>query len=170
MPNYSFRRLRSTDFERAYEIVTEVTAWLKSKGIRQWHAPLPREYYEKRHDRGENYGLFVDGELAAVVSLLAERPDYWADVLPEGNFRWLATLAAGRKYSGQKLGELAMSEAEHFLAQEGIAEIYLDCVYNTGKLPQFYASLGYREVLRKDHVFQWGTFDSVLMTKRLNAP
>lgn len=167
MPNYSFRRLRSAEFENAYAIVSEVTAWLADRGIRQWHAPLPRPLYEQRHAQGENYGLFVDGELAAVVSLLTERPEYWAEALPESNLRWLATLASARKFSGQKLGELAMSEAENFMAQEGVPELYLDCVYGSGKLPQFYASLGYKEVARKDLVFEWGTFDSVLMTKRL---
>jgi predicted N-acetyltransferase YhbS len=124
--------------------------------------------YEARQARGENYGLFADGELAAVVSLLEERPEYWAHRLPEANFKWIATLASARKFSGQKLGELAMSEAEHFLTQEGLGEVYLDCVYNDGILPRFYTSLGYKEVERKDLDFGWATLDSVLMRKRLN--
>lgn len=168
MPGYSFRRLRDAEFESAYAILSEVTQWLANKGIRQWHATLPRDLYEARHARGENYGLLVDGEMAAVVSLLEERPDYWAEHLPESNFKWLATLAAARKFSGQKLGELTMSEAEHFLAREGLGEIFLDCVYGNGALPNFYTSLGYREMARKDLVFDWGTFDSVLLGKRLN--
>lgn len=169
MPSYSFRRLRDSEFDDAYAILSEVTAWLASKGIRQWHQTFPRDMYEARQARGENYGLLVDGELAAVVSLLEERPDYWAEHLPEANFKWLATLAAARRFSGQKLGELAMSEAEHFLAQEGFSEIYLDCVYGNGTLPRFYDSLGYKEVARKDLDFGWGMFDSVLMRKRLNS-
>lgn len=168
MPLYSFRRLRVTEFDAAYDILTEVAEWLLKKGVRQWAAPLPREIYEQRQTQGTNYGLFVDGELAAVVSLLSERPGYWANDMPESNFKWLSTLASARKFSGHKLGELAMSEAEHFLAQEGIADIYLDCVYNDGTLPRFYASLGYKEIARKGLVFAWGTYDSVLMRKRLN--
>jgi ribosomal protein S18 acetylase RimI-like enzyme len=168
LPLYSFRRLRPNEFDAAYEILSEVSEWLLKKGIRQWGAPLPREMYAQRQAQGENYGLFVDGELAAVVSLLSQRPEYWLHDIPEGNFKWLATLASARKFSGHKLGELAMSEAEHFLAQEGLADIYLDCVYNDGTLPRFYASLGYKEIARKDLVFAWGTYDSVLMRKRLN--
>ncbi len=168
MTRYSFRRLKADEFESAYAILAEVTAWLLSKGVRQWLQTFPREMYAERHTRGENYGLFVHGELAAVVSLLDERPDYWDAELPEGGIRWLATLAAARKFSGQKLGELAMSEAEHFLAQEGVDDVYLDCVYGNGRLPQFYASLGYKDVARKELVFPWGTFDSVLMRKRLS--
>lgn len=168
MPLYSFRRLRATEFDAAYDILTEVSEWLLKKGIRQWAAPLPREIYAQRQAQGENYGLFVDGELAAVVSLLSERPAYWTDEIPDDNFKWLATLASARKFSGHKLGELAMSEAEHFLAQEGIGDIWLDCVYNDGTLPRFYASMGYKEAARKALSFAWGTFDSVLMRKRLN--
>ncbi len=168
MPIYSFRRLRANEFDAAYRILTEVSEWLTGKGIRQWARALPREVYQTRQARGENYGLFADKELAAVVSLLEERPEYWQSFLPESNFKWLATLASARKFSGQKLGELAMSEAEHFLRQEGLGEIYLDCVYNDGTLPRFYASLGYREIARKEVSFSWGTLDSVLMKKRLN--
>ncbi|MEP7290150.1 MAG: GNAT family N-acetyltransferase [Chloroflexota bacterium] len=169
MPGYSFRRLKISELDDAYAILTEVAAWLLSKGIRQWAQPLPREIYKQRQQRGENYGLFVDGELATVVSLLEYRPEYWSQLLPETNFKWLATLASSRNYSGQKLGELAMLEAEHFLTQEGLGNIYLDCVYNDGMLPRFYSLLGYKEVARKDLVFDWGTFDSVLMCKRLNT-
>lgn len=168
MPLYSFRRLSATEFDAAYDILTEVAEWLLKKGVRQWAAPLPREVYEQRHTQGENYGLFVDRELAAVVSLLSERPEYWRNEMPESNFKWLSTLASARKFSGHKLGELVISEAEHFLAQEGLANIYLDCVYNDGTLPRFYSSLGYKEIARKDLAFAWGTYDSVLMRKRLN--
>ena len=118
MPSYLFRRLDDDDFERAYAIIVEVTDWLLSKGIRQWLQPLPLELYAQRQVLGENYGLYVDDELAAVVSLIDFRPDYWAEYLPKKPFKWLATLASSRKFKGQKLGELIMIEAEQYLARE----------------------------------------------------
>ncbi len=63
MTRYSFRRLKADEFESAYAILAEVTAWLLSKGVRQWLQTFPREMYAERHTRGENYGLFVHGEL-----------------------------------------------------------------------------------------------------------
>ena len=60
-----------------------MTEWLLSKGIRQWLQPFPLEIYRERQEQGENYGLFVDDELAAVVSLIDYRPDYWEEYLPE---------------------------------------------------------------------------------------
>ena len=168
MPTYIFRRLHDDEVDAGLAIITEVTEWLASKGVRQWVAPLPREIYIQRQEQGENYGLLVDGELAAVVSLMDFRPDYWSDYLPKAPYKWMATLASSRRFKGQRLGELAISEAEHFLSVDGVPAIYLDCVYGQGTLPEFYTWLGYQAVARKDLEFPWGTFDSMLMRKTLN--
>ncbi len=169
MPTYGFRRLHEDDFDSAYAILVEVTEWLLSKGVRQWMQPISRELYAQRQTDGENYGLFINDTLAAVVSLLNLRPDYWADELPDGDsFMWMATLASSRKFKGQKLGELILSEAEQFLVLEGVPALYLDCIYGQGALPEFYTSLGYRQVARKNITFPHGTFDSVLMRKKLH--
>ena len=167
MPSYIFRRLHDDEVDAALAIITEVTDWLATKGVRQWSEPLPRDVYEQRQEHGENYGLLVDQELAAVVSLIEFRPDYWSEYLPKTPFKWMATLASSRKFKGQKLGELAISEAEHFVTVEGLPAIYLDCVYGQGTLPEFYPWLGYQAVARKDLTFAWGTFDSMLMRKSL---
>ncbi len=170
MPTYLFRRLHDQELDEGYAIIVEVTNWLLSRGIRQWLQPFPPEMYHERQERGENYGLLVDDELAAVVSLIDYRPEYWSEHLPKTRYKWLATLASSRKFKGQKLGELTMSEAEQFLAKEGLPAIYLDCIYGDGVLPQFYTSLGYQLVDRKEIAFPGGgTFDSVLMRKRLNT-
>jgi GNAT superfamily N-acetyltransferase len=167
MSFFQFRVLLPDEIDAGMAIITDVTDWLLSKGVRQWMQPLPREIYAHRHQRGENYGLFVDGELAAVVSLIDERPAYWEEWLPNTPFRWLATLASSRRYKGQGLGAVAIGKAEQFLTQHAIREIYLDCVYSDGTLPEFYESLGYEQIARKDQTFSTGTFDSVLMKKSL---
>ena len=167
MPTYLFRRLQDEELDTAYGIIVEVTDWLLNQGVRQWLQPIRYEAYAARQQNGENYGLFVDDELAAVVSLMDARPEYWSEELPTTPYKWMATLASARKFKGQKLGELTLSEAEQFLATESIPALYLDCIYGTGTLPQFYDSLGYRQVARKDIDFPHGTLDSVLMRKRL---
>ena len=50
---------------------------------------------------------------------------------------------------------------------EGVPAIYLDCFYGEGALPEFYTSLGYEQIARKEIEFPCGTFDSVLMRKAL---
>lgn len=167
MSSYRFRRLKDEDFAAAYAIVVEVADWLQSRGIRQAQPPLPREVYAQRQARGENFGLFVGSELAAVVSLMEHRPDYWAEHLPSTPYKWLATLASARKFKGQKLGEVAIGEAEHYLILDGIPLLYLDCAFGSGALPDFYVFLGYETVARKDLTFPGGQVDSVLLRKRL---
>jgi predicted N-acetyltransferase YhbS len=165
--SYQFRRLKPDEMDAGLAIISEVTDWLLSRGIRHWAQPLPREMYAQRQKNGENYGLFADKELAAVVSLIEYQPEYWQRYLPKSPYKWMATLASARKYKGQRLGELAIGEAEHFLALDGTPAIYLDCVYGDGKLPEFYTWLGYQAVARENLSFPWGTFDSVLMRKTL---
>ena len=62
------------ELDPAYAILEEVTRWLLDQGVRQWLQPLPYESLRQRQQQGANFGLFADGELAAVVSLLDDRP------------------------------------------------------------------------------------------------
>lgn len=167
MSLFQFRALEADEIDAGMAIITEVTDWLLSKGVRQWLQPLPRDLYAQRHARGENFGLFVDGELAAVVSLIDERPVYWKEWLPTTPFRWLATLASSRRYKGQGLGAVTIGKAEQHLTQHAIREVYLDCVYGDGTLPDFYESLGYEQISRQEQAFPAGTFDAVLLKKTL---
>lgn len=169
MTKYEFRSLRLDEVDNAYAIIEEVTRWLLDQGVRQWLQPLPYEIYRQRQQQGNNFGLFADGELAAVVSLLDDRPSYWDTYLPKARFKWLATLASSRRYKGQNLGQLVIERAEEYLAEAGFKQVYLDCIYGNGILPKYYVLLGFEQVARADIDFPQGTFDSVLMRKRLNA-
>lgn len=169
MTDYTFRQLNIDELDAAYSILEEVTNWLLARGVRQWMQPLPFETYRQRQRQGENFGLFVDGDLAAVVSLLDDRPAYWDAYLPETPFKWLATIASSRRYKGQSLGQLIIEEAERLLSESGVEEIYLDCIYGDGILPKYYDLLGFEQIARADLEFAFGTFDSVLMRKVLGA-
>ncbi len=169
MHNFAFRQLKPDELDAAYAIVTEVTEWLLQRGIRQWLQPLPLEIYAARQNKGENYGLMVDDQLAAVISLMDFRPEYWAEYLPKKPFKWVATLASARRFKGQKLGELTLSEAEHYLTTEGVPAVWLDCLYGEGALPAFYTMLGYQQVARKEIRFPLGSFDGVLLRKKLKS-
>jgi hypothetical protein len=94
-----FRQLCSDDVPRGYAILVEIVDWLLGRGIQQYLQPVPEHIYHGRQDRGMNYGLFVDGELAGVVSLLwGYRPKEWGDLLPDEPFVWAAALAVTRKH------------------------------------------------------------------------
>jgi len=68
-----FRPLTDAEEEDGYQIICDTVEWLRSKDIDLWRKPLPREVYAARQQRAENYGLFADGQLAAIVSLVHTR-------------------------------------------------------------------------------------------------
>lgn len=180
-----FRQLDPSEEAAGYQIIGETVDWLRGKGIKLWEKPLPREVYAKRQKRGENFGLFVDGELAAIVSLVNGVPEYWAEACCSGasvkrrSFApehpaadtaaatpaiqpvWLCTLATATKFRGRNLGRQAVEAAVRHCRGR---EIYLDC--KPGWLVEFYESLGFvvleQKTMTLDHG-PCGPIDAVLM-------
>jgi hypothetical protein len=167
MTGIEFGRLHDDEFDAGYVIIVEVTEWLLSKGIQQWLAPLPEAIYRKRQDAGENYALRINGELAAVVSLMDNRPHYWSEYLPETPFTWLGTLAMSRRFAGINLGEVMMNRAIGHIRQglepHETTFIYIDCLYGSGFLPDYYSRLGFETIVRKVLKYPGQDYDSVLM-------
>jgi predicted N-acetyltransferase YhbS len=164
----TFRRLGTAEFDSAYSIVCAATNWLLGNGIQQWLKPYPAHLYRKRHENGQNYGLFVADELAVVVSLIASKPVEWWEFLPESDVMWLATLASSPRFKGQNLGGLTLEKAESYLHQQGNTQVWLDCFYGQGFLPRYYETHGYQSIARKLLDSPHGPYDSMLMMKTLN--
>ena len=164
-----FRRLLSSESDLGYSIYLEAFRWLNAKGIRQWLAPLPRSVYDRRQALCENYGLFEDGQLAVVLSLVCGTPREWADIVAEAHTWWLQNLATAKGFRGKRLGELAVSMAGEHLLREYVREVYLDCVDVGGFLPGFYQKLGFVKVCGRNITYPSGnTYPMVLMRKDLN--
>lgn len=176
----AFRRLTTAEEAAGYQIICDAVDWLRTKGIKLWEKPLPRKVYAARQARGENFGLFVGGELAVIVSLVNGVPTYWdgccrpllrsgdgasADSqgrpAPANQPIWLCTLATAIKSRGRDLGREAMREALQLLRGRAV---YLDC--KPGWLAEFYESLGFvavrQETLTLEHG-PCGPFEAVLM-------
>jgi RimJ/RimL family protein N-acetyltransferase len=179
----TFRPLTAAEEAAGYQIICDTVEWLRTKGIKLWEKPLPRKVYAARQQRGENFGLFVGGELAVIVSLVNGVPAYWrqevegrAPSRPPGQTNrprqsvalqktaapiWLCTLATATKFRGRDLGRQAVLEALHLLRERNV---YLDC--KPGWLTEFYESLGFvvmqQKTLTLDHG-PCGPIDAVLM-------
>ena len=52
-------KLNTSYEELAYQIILEVTSWLKNKNIQQWEKPLPKSVFSKWISEGSCYGYFV---------------------------------------------------------------------------------------------------------------
>src|SRR5262245_50612308 len=121
MPRSEFLPLSAAELDLGYAVYLSACEWLKAHGIRQWVTPLPRSIYAVRHERGENYGLFVEGQLAVIISLGPDTPIEWAEVLPESQ-TWIHTLATRSDYRGQGLGALTLQHSLAHLKAQGLSE------------------------------------------------
>ncbi|SRR6266568_8424743 len=164
-----FRRLQASESDLGYSIYLGAFRWLNAKGIRQWLAPLPRSVYDGRQGLGENYGLFMDGHLAVVLSLVCGAPHEWADIVAEDHTWWLQNLATAEGFRGKRLGEVAVRLAVQHLLRECVREVYLDCVDVRGFLPGFYQNLGFAKVCERNITYpSENSYPMVLMQRNLN--
>jgi GNAT superfamily N-acetyltransferase len=167
MPNTEFRQLSLDDFNEAYALVKGAFEWLQVMHLPHWLVPY--ESYYQRQANSENYGLFVDTVLRAVVTLTDSYPDVWRQSIKHQDFIWLASLASVRAVSKIQYGKILVQFAEQYSASQGKSAIYLDCYYSNGKLPLYYEQCGYKLLERKIIVFKDGSkHDSVLMVKELD--
>jgi RimJ/RimL family protein N-acetyltransferase len=167
--NIEFRGLRDDELDAAYGIICDAVDWLLSKNIRQWTVPLPRREYEKRQRKGQNYALVCDGKLAVVLSLLRVANPDWKEQLSVDKHWWLSTAVTAQGFHGRDMGRRAIQEAINFLRRNAVEEVYLDCARGSSFLAQYYESLGFERVARKDIEYPLGTFDMVLMKKVLQS-
>lgn len=161
-----FKQLSLDDFHASYALVKEASEWLRLRHFPHWL--IPHESYYRRQVNGENYGLFVDKVLRAVVTLTNDHPNIWSPSIKHQDFLWLATLASTREVPKAQFGITLLPFAEQYAASQHRSAIYLDCYYGNGKLPLYYEQCGYKLLERKLIIFEDGSkHDSVLMVKEL---
>jgi GNAT superfamily N-acetyltransferase len=162
-----FRKLRPEELDVAHGILVSAADWLISKGVRQWTTAYPKELYLASHEKGWNYGLMSDGQLAVILTLSREIPSEWADCFGTTPVWWLSKLATAPGYRGRGLGTLAVRQAISALSAQGADRLYLDCVHGKGFLVDFYRGLGFTTINRRAVQFSTGSFDMVLMELNL---
>jgi len=160
----SFRRLDDDDVDAAVAILAAASEWLLARGIRQWTTAYPRELYQRLQDRGENFGLFADDRLAAIVTL-TDAPPEWNTELAGQRVRWISKLAVAPDCHGRGFGGQMMEHALQQLRQERARHAWLDC--RNGPLVAFYESLGFERVTAKVVEFPDVILELVLMKKDL---
>src|SRR5436190_23307939 len=95
-----FRKLRPDELAVAHAILVSAADWLISKGIRQWTTAYPKELYLACQEKGCNYGLVSDGQLAVVLTLSREIPIEWADCFTTTRVWWLSKVATAPSCRG----------------------------------------------------------------------
>ena len=160
----TFRRLDDEDVDAAVAILAAASGWLLARGIRQWTTAYPRELYQQLQDRGENFGLFEEDRLVAIVTL-TDAPPEWNTELEGQRVRWVSKLAVAPDCHGRGFGGQMMEHALQELRQECASHAWLDC--RNGPLVAFYESLGFERVTAKVVEFPDVTLELVLMKNDL---
>src|SRR5688500_20158785 len=96
----AFRQLGDCDVDAAVAILNTAAEWLLARGIRQWTTTYPRELYQRSQERGENFGLFEDGRLVAIVTVTTAPPE-WQVELSGHDVRWMTKLAVAADRHGR---------------------------------------------------------------------
>ncbi len=161
-----FRQLRDADVDSAVAILNTAAEWLLARGIRQWTTTYPRELYQRSQERGENFGLFEDGRLVAIVTVTTAPPE-WQVELSGHDVRWMTKLAVAADCHGRGLGRRLVHDALEQLRREGAPRVWLDC--RNGPLVAFYESLGFDSITNKVVHFSTGPLDVVLMKRELEG-
>jgi GNAT superfamily N-acetyltransferase len=167
MADAVFRPLQPEEFDQAHGVLVSAAGWLMSKGIRQWTTAYPKELYRAHQEKGWNYGLFIDGDLAVIVTLAYEPTNTWTQCIGTEPAWWMSKLATAPKYHGRGLGARAVREACRLLSSKGAQRLYLDCVHGSGVLVSFYEQAGFSGTDRRPLQFSTGEFDMVLMSAAL---
>jgi GNAT superfamily N-acetyltransferase len=81
------------------------------------------------------HGILVN----AAEWLVAKRIRQWT--IPTW---WLSKLATASRFRGRGLGALAVRRVIHFLSEQQVERLYLECVHGKGFLVAFYERIGFR--------------------------
>ena len=163
-PAPAFRQLRDSDVDAAVAILDAAAEWLLARGIRQWTTTYPRELYQRAQERGENFGLFDDDRVVAIVTVTSAPPE-WEAELRGHEVRWITKLAVAADCHGYGFGRQLAQEVLEHLRREGAPRAWLDC--RNGPLVAFYESLGFERMTNKVVEFATGPLDVVLMKSNL---
>lgn len=161
-----FRRLDDGDVDAAVAILAAASEWLLARGIRQWLNAYPRDLYQQCQDRGENFGLFENQRLVAIITLTSAPPE-WTTELAGRRVRWISKLAVAPDCHGRGLGRQTVKHALEHVRRAGEREAWLDC--RKGPLVGFYESLGFDRVTDKVIDFDTGPLHVVLMKRAVVA-
>ena len=138
------RKLSVSETKGAHALIARVTAWLKTKNIRQWDSVLPLSVFSKWVAEASAYGVFESVEQRALFVLRRKSLSEY-DSESGGSVLWLSTVCVDRNHAGLGIGKLIVD----FVKSRANEDVFLDCADNNGALPRLYAVHGFVEVSRK---------------------
>jgi predicted N-acetyltransferase YhbS len=134
------RLARPEDVERLDQLIRDLAAWARGRGVDQWGNGYPREWLLGEIRRGETYVHEDAGEIAA--SLVLQERDAAALWEPAPAL-YLERLCVDRRYAGQRLGARLVTWAEERVRERGQTCLRGVCDDANRTLKSYYESLGF---------------------------
>jgi GNAT superfamily N-acetyltransferase len=129
------------DVDAVADILAEVSAWLRGKGIKQWPARFPADFFHGYVRREELYVATVEGAIVGTVTLQWLDPPFWGDRQDAG---FVHRLAVRRSHAG--CGRTLLDWAERKAVERGRSFLCLDTLSSNTRLRRYYEDMGFRVV------------------------
>jgi GNAT superfamily N-acetyltransferase len=131
------------DVDAVVDVLAEVSAWLRTMGIRQWPDRFAVDFFDGYVRRGELYVATIgDGTgIVGTVTLQWSDPPFWGERQDAG---FVHRLAVRRSYAG--LGRTLLDWAEQKAVERGRSFLCLDTLSSNARLRRYYEDIGFRSV------------------------
>ena len=124
------------------------------------------ETYDRWQRQRANYIVTDDDAIVGLVTLNRETLSEWPEYAGLGPVTMLRGLATHPDHSGTGVGSMAVQEVIRLAADR---HVFLDCI--SGRLPEFYRSLGFEAIARQMLTDRDGDrYDVTLMQIQLDYP
>ena len=134
---FALARATADDLDQLIELLDDVSAWLRGRGIAQWPAHFSIDWLAPAVAGGETWLAHVDGRLAGTVTLSWSDP-LWPD---DGAAGYVHRLAVRRDAAG--LGRRLLDWAAAITIGAGRDRLRLDCVAWNQRLRDYYEAAGF---------------------------
>ena len=153
------------DLDTIYGIILECAEWLKSKGVKQWNPPYPKNRFEKDIGKGSVYYFISVKGVIGTVTLSTKKPFYYPKTLWKSSSKtWYITkFAVPRKLKGKGIGKNLLTKIGNKAKARKIKRLGLDIPEHNKKLRNYYSSSGFVQI--KKDIFNNYVF--LLMEKRI---
>lgn len=152
------------DLEHVLDILSEASAWLLSRGIKQWPERFQETFILEPISKGDTHIAFLEGRPAGTITLQRKDPVFWPAASDDALY--VHRVAVRRSHAG--LGRLLISWAERWALAGGKRYLRLDCWDENSVLRRYYEELGFRHLGHIDVIAEGIPFRSGLYEKTLS--
>lgn len=133
------------DAEDVLALLNGAAAWLRERGIEQWHPGQWRaDSIAGAIARGETYVMHAQDRAIATISLEWTDELMWPGAAEDAGY--VHRLAVARTDHGKDIGRILLTWAEWTIAKRPRRFARLDCACDNAALRRYYERAGYRHV------------------------